>query len=438
MRYAEVAQRIALTTAGGCTGYLLARLSAGAEDSPLAAVVLMAGLGLGLWLGLAAGDALGRRAALGAGPLLWSAGYALAGGILAGLVAAVLLVLASTPTEPASLAAAPSPSIGSVAPDMLATILAASIASGIAASSVGGAPGLKGRRGTLLVGGLLGGGFGGLLYELILYFLPHWERGWGGLSLADGPELLAAAWLSAMVGAGVIVAERLGAVLTLHRGEFSVALYAGESLLGSLPLCDAVLIGPGVRPVHLRARWAGQAVTIEPVDGGDLAVNGESQDEATLLDGDELRLGASRFHVAYNRLRVRSQEVRRPSPARPAGGAEREPEGVRLVIVEGPLLGETLEVPEGRSTLGSGSGVELQLSGEKVSPLHATLTRSGLEVSISAEEAGPGLLVNGTRSEGASLQSGDRLTVGEHLLLVVHSGVARTTGTRDDEGPADA
>ncbi len=55
MRYAEVVQRIALTTAGGCAGYSLARLSAGAEDSPLAAVVLMAGLGLGLWLGLVAG-----------------------------------------------------------------------------------------------------------------------------------------------------------------------------------------------------------------------------------------------------------------------------------------------------------------------------------------------------------------------------------------------
>jgi len=437
MRYAEVAQRIALTTAGGCAGYSLARLSAGAEDSPLAAVVLMAGLGLGLWLGLVAGDALGRRSAPGAGPLLWSAGYALAGGILAGLVAAVLLALASTPTERASLTTAPSPSIGSVAPDMLASILAASIASGIAASSVGGAPGLNGRRGTLLVGGLLGGGFGGLLYELILYFLPRWERGWGELSLAESPGLLATAWLSATVGASVILAERLGAVLTLHRGEFSVALYAGESLLGSSPLCDATLIGPGVRPVHLRARWAGQAVTIEPVDGGDLAVNGESVDEATLLDGDELRLGASRFHVAYNRLRVRPQDVRRSSPARPAGGAEHEPEGVRFVIVEGPLLGETLEVPEGRSTLGSGSGVDLQLPGEKVSPVHATLTRIGLDVGIMAEETGPGLLVNGVRATEASLQSGDRLAIGEHLLLVVHSGLARTTRARGDEGPAD-
>ncbi|MBD3176902.1 MAG: FHA domain-containing protein [Armatimonadia bacterium] len=415
--------RIALVTVGGTTGMALGLVVAGRGGPGWASTgLVLLGLAPGITLGLLVGEAVCGGRGRGWSGWLASLGYSMAGGLAASIAAGALLAVAGTRDEAALVTEPPrNPAIIAVACDMAATILAGSLTAAIAAAASLGVPRLRGRRGTLLWGGALGGGFGALLYELLLFFLPRWQRGVGGLTPPADPALLAGSWLCLMVGVGVILADRLGMVATFRRGGRLAAVHAGESFIGASPLCDTVLSGPGVRPVHLRATCAGKALTVTALEGAAMEVNGDPTSECELADGDELRLGASTFYVAYNYLRVRGDDVQRRArsaddhlpPAR---------EGVQLVAVEGPMLGEILEIPEGLSVLGSGDDADLRLPGEGIAGRHATIVRSGARVRITDEEDTTGIQVNGERVETAALEAGAKVAVGEHLLLAVFGG----------------
>lgn len=430
--------RIAMAAVGGSLGMMAARAVSGPNPHPWAsAMLLMVGLAAGLGLAFLLSEVCvapsGRRASLH----WWSLGYSMAGGLLAGGAAVCLLAIAGDAAERPTLLAPPStPLITAVAADMAATIVAASIAAGIAAASVGGAPRLDGRRGALLWGGVLGGACGALVYETLLYFLPRWERVAAGTLASRDYPLLAAAWLSTLAGAGVVVSERLAAILALHGQGTPVFIYAGATVLGSHPACDTMVTGVGVRPAHLRILWTGKRASIEALDDAEVLVNGEHVTEATLWDGDELQLGDVAFRVVYNCLRVRASDVRKQTDTRPTGPSKPPDTRLHFVVAAGPLLGEALEVPEGASVLGSDPDAEFRLPGQGISPHHATVIRDSDQVSIFSREDAPDLQVNGTPTREAALRPGDRVAVGEHLLLLVQAGAAPPArGVADPETP---
>jgi len=93
--------------------------------------------------------------------------------------------------------------------------------------------------------------------------------------------------------------------------------------------------------------------------------------------------------------------------------------GSWLVAVGGPLAGERLALRDG-AVLGRGRGADLRLLDGLASRSHARFTRVGSRWRVQDLGSKNGVRVNGrtTAPEGLALAPGDRLAVGDSVLLL--------------------
>ena len=91
------------------------------------------------------------------------------------------------------------------------------------------------------------------------------------------------------------------AVLVLCDGEFAGSEYpltAEETLIGRNPTTDVTLLDESISREHAIVAWdaGGGAFTIEDLQSTNgTRVNGKRVRSATLADGDEIRVGHTRF-----------------------------------------------------------------------------------------------------------------------------------------------
>jgi pSer/pThr/pTyr-binding forkhead associated (FHA) protein len=88
----------------------------------------------------------------------------------------------------------------------------------------------------------------------------------------------------------------------------------------------------------------------------------------------------------------------------------------RLVVVDGPAAGRSIELASERLLLGRGEDADLVLADDSLSKLHTLFLLTSRGHQIQDLESANGTWVNGVRTEIAALAPDDRIAVGEHVL----------------------
>jgi len=95
------------------------------------------------------------------------------------------------------------------------------------------------------------------------------------------------------------------------------------------------------------------------------------------------------------------------------------PQGIKgtLTIIHGPLRGQQINLKAGMNTLGRRKSCSIHLPGLPVSGRHAAIYFSELmEWRIRDLESTNGTLLNGSKVKEFALRSGDKISIGDHLL----------------------
>jgi len=89
-----------------------------------------------------------------------------------------------------------------------------------------------------------------------------------------------------------------------------------------------------------------------------------------------------------------------------------------LIVEAGRQRGVSVEIPEGRFLLGRDPEQGFLIDDGRVSRHHARLTRTGSEVRLDDLGSRNGVKVNGMRTQGGFLESGDRILIGDTTLRI--------------------
>jgi hypothetical protein len=98
----------------------------------------------------------------------------------------------------------------------------------------------------------------------------------------------------------------------------------------------------------------------------------------------------------------------------------------RLVIVSGPNRGSSFNLVEGENSIGRQMDNHIVLSSSKVSKRHCALVVNTRDVVLRDEGSTNGTFVNGALARQQSLNSGDKLGVGEFVLELVKTQLPAT------------
>ncbi len=90
----------------------------------------------------------------------------------------------------------------------------------------------------------------------------------------------------------------------------------------------------------------------------------------------------------------------------------------RLLVVQGPDLGRSFELVGPVVVLGRGTGIAIMLSDGRVSRKHAEIHTTSSGFVIHDLDSGNGTQVNGIAVRETHLQPGDRITIGDSVLLL--------------------
>jgi PAS domain-containing protein len=107
----------------------------------------------------------------------------------------------------------------------------------------------------------------------------------------------------------------------------------------------------------------------------------------------------------------------------------------RLVIVSGPNRGSSFSLIEGENSIGRQMDNHIVLSSTKVSKRHCALLVTPKEVYLRDEGSTNGTFVNGTMIRKLPLKPGDKIGIGEFVLELVSSVLARVDHQNDFSSP---
>lgn len=123
------------------------------------------------------------------------------------------------------------------------------------------------------------------------------------------------------------------------------------------------------------------------------------------------------------RLQTYAEVRERLAALLPLLGGERRA-GPALVVEVGRQPGLSVDIPEGELLIGRSEDEGFFLDDGRVSRRHALLRRAGSELSIEDLGSRNGVRVNGTPVERARLAPGDRVALGDSILVVVTDEVS--------------
>ena len=92
---------------------------------------------------------------------------------------------------------------------------------------------------------------------------------------------------------------------------------------------------------------------------------------------------------------------------------------VKLVVIAGAGAGSEYIVESNRLTIGRGPGVDLEFADDAMSRQHAVIEFSNGLFHVRDLGSTNGIACNGAPIQGATLEHGDQLTIGEHTLQLL-------------------
>lgn len=277
------------------------------------------------------------------------------------------------------------------------------------------------------IGGLVGGGIGGILFDALALMTAG-----GSLSRFVGFTITGFA-----IGVAVGLIEEFGKtfwITSISGGKEgrNYILTKPTSLLGRDELVDVPLFGDTTvlkRHAAILLTETGAAVVAQP--GAAVVVNGTDVPQSSLQDGDVLEFGRLRFRF-HQRAGAGLPMAIRPTDAGASVHAQVQPQymmpfpaqpGVistcsRLTVVSGPHAGLMFQLTNG-AIVGRDPRCDLPLTADsRLSRQHA---RFILEDGYWVVEDGNslnGLFVNGVRVARHVLSAGDQIGAGDSVLQV--------------------
>lgn len=96
----------------------------------------------------------------------------------------------------------------------------------------------------------------------------------------------------------------------------------------------------------------------------------------------------------------------------------------RLIVLAGPDAGKEFDLPPGPASLGRAAENTVVLTDPQVSRRHCDVIATDNELEFTDRGSGNGTLVNGVRVSTAAVRPGDRITIGDSVLLFTVRGAA--------------
>lgn len=262
------------------------------------------------------------------------------------------------------------------------------------------------------LGGLIGGGAGGLLFDIIGFILVS-----GSVSRFIGFIIMCAA-----IGAAVGLVEELSkqhwiTMLSGTREGRSFILTKPESNIGKDELADIPLFGDQtVNKQHARISIKGDYAHIQSASGQAIILNSQPVADAALSDGDVITIG--RHRLRFNAKNAGSA----PQPAQVPNIISQTPQQAslgepRLQIVSGPHAGELHTLSSSPITIGRDPGCNIPLVRDSMaSRMHATVRWNGSVWLIEDNNSTNGLFVNQQRVTSHILMPGDTIIIGQSIF----------------------
>jgi pSer/pThr/pTyr-binding forkhead associated (FHA) protein len=283
-----------------------------------------------------------------------------------------------------------------------------------------------------MLGGFIGGGIGGLLFDLVSVITQG-----GSASRFFGFIIM-----GAVTGAAVAMAEEVAkqswvTVLTGAREGKSYILSKTTTSLGRDELADIPLFGdPRIAKQHALLKLDRHMVILQPV-GGHVMVNGSpSPAGAELKDGDILGIGQMALRINRKAGYYASATYQKPfdalahsHPQFPTPQTFGAPSAaqpmtvctgtITLAVVAGPYANQSYQSGPGILRIGRDAGCTIGLPQDvKLSRTHADIQWDGTNWSVRDLNSSNGLWVNGVRVAYRLLSIGDQIGVGQSVFRV--------------------
>jgi len=255
-------------------------------------------------------------------------------------------------------------------------------------------------------GGWVGGFLGGLTFDMI-----NQATGGGLASRLIGLSLIGLA-IGLLIG---LVQELTKAAwLTVEVGRLKGRQYRLEGAMSSIGRAEENPVGlfgdTAVQARHAVIERRGNDYAIRGLAVADgTFLNGERIENASLRDGDRIRIGG--YELSFHLRGVRPTERMVGAPARVAA---RTPPAVSsgAMLVDGS--GRTFPVSSGRETrIGRATDNDIVLPDASVSRHHAAIESTNGSFRLRDLGSQNGTFVRGERINEAALQSGDAVRVGD-------------------------
>lgn len=301
-----------------------------------------------------------------------------------------------------------------------------------AGAGIGIAVGSRKRAKTCMLGGLLGGLAGVVIFNII-----GQVTGSGMLSRFIGLTVF-----GAVIGAAVAIAEDKAkrnwvVVLAGPKEGRSFIISKPVTSIGRDELADIPLFGdPGIAKQHVFLHLQGYAVTLESAPGAIVTVNSVQTSDIELKDSDVIIIGNTplRYHQKsakrYGKFSPSQPPVSYSYPQSPYSPHQNPVQTISmstppsagmltLNVVAGPYMGHSTQFAPGTVRIGREAGYEINLEMDtRVSRTHAEIGWNGSSWLIRDTGSTNGVYVNGARVTSQALYPGDQIGIGQTVMTV--------------------
>jgi pSer/pThr/pTyr-binding forkhead associated (FHA) protein len=198
-------------------------------------------------------------------------------------------------------------------------------------------------------------------------------------------------------------------------GQTSVALSKPSATLGRGEDCDVILDGETVSRRHCSiTRWGNAYFLVDSSRNGTF-VNGQRISQVQLRDNDQIRVGQNILVVRLpSGLGTRALAPKPTTPHLLSPFISLKPH----IVVKGLEEGVTQPFNEERVTIGRRADNHLVLEADNISRYHAAVERREGGYFICDLGSANGVYLNEQRVEEALLKDGDRVRIGNFMLVV--------------------
>lgn len=264
-----------------------------------------------------------------------------------------------------------------------------------------------------LIGGLLGGGAGGFLFDIIGFVTQG-----GSTSRFIGFTIMGAA-----IGIAVGMVEELRkeqwlTVLSGTKEGRSYILTKPVTLIGRDELADIPLFGDQtVQKQHARITLSGDSAQLGIATGFSALVNAQPVSTAALNDGDMITIGKHRLRYSSKHSSTSSSLISSTIGSSVASTPQSSTTVPRLTVMSGPHMGESFVLHTSPYLIGRDPTSHVCLGRDQmISWKHATVCWDGSAWRVDDNGSTNGLYVNNQRVSTHVLTPGDQISVGQTIL----------------------